>query len=78
MVIFRSVCRLHGQIPAQDNGRLIEQVAGIATLDPLPFQKAVRVARGESAVPAVEALATAAAYVAGMERLVGHLDAFHG
>jgi hypothetical protein len=77
-VIFRSVCRLHGQIPPQDNGRLIEQVAGLASLDPVPFQKAVRVSRGESAVPAPEALATAAAYVAGMERLVGHLDGYQG
>jgi hypothetical protein len=78
MIIFRSVCRLHGEIPPQDNGRLIEQVAGLTSLDPVPFQKAVRIARGESAVPAPEALATAAAYVAGMERLVGHLDAYQG
>ena len=78
MIIFRSVCRLHGEIPPQDNGRLIEQVARIASLDPVPFQKAIRIARGESAVPAPEALATAAAYVAGMERLVGHLDAYQG
>jgi hypothetical protein len=76
MVIFRAVCRLHGEIPATDNGRLIEQVAGMAELDPVPFQKAVRVSRGESAVPNAEALATAAAYVGGMERLVGHLDAY--
>jgi hypothetical protein len=76
MVIFRAVCRLHGEIPATDNGRLIEQVAGMAELDAMPFQKAVRVSRGESAVPNAEALATAAAYVGGMERLVGHLDAY--
>src|SRR4051812_46408886 len=60
MVIFRSVCRLHGEAPAADNGRLIEQVARIAQLDGAPFQKAVRLARGETAVPAPEALATAA------------------
>ena len=76
MVIFRAVCRLHGEIPATDNGRLIEQVAGMAELDAVPFQKAVRVSRGEAAVPSAEALATAAAYVGGMERLVGHLDAY--
>ena len=78
MVIFRAVCRLHGDMPAADNGRLVEQVARFAELDATPFQKAVRIARGESAVPSAEALATAAAYVGGMERLVGHLDAYKG
>lgn len=78
MVIFRAVCRLHGEVPAPDNGRLVEQVARMAQLDAAPFQKAVRHARGEAPVPAAEALATAAAYVGGMERLVGHLDAYKG
>lgn len=76
MVIFRSVARLHGQRPADDNVRLVEQVAGLAGLDGDPFQRAVRLARGESAVPAAEALAVTAGYVGGMERLVSHLDAF--
>jgi hypothetical protein len=78
MVIFRAVCRLHDEVPAADNGRLIEQVGRLAGLDAAPFQQAVRVARGESSVAAAEALATAEAYVGGMERLVGHLDAYQG
>jgi hypothetical protein len=78
MVIFRAVCRLHGETPAPDNGRVVEQVARLAELDAAPFQKAVSLARGESAVPAAEALATAAGYVGGMERLVRHLDAYKG
>jgi hypothetical protein len=78
MVIFRSVCRLHGETPAPDNARLIDQVARFAHLDPQPFQKAARVARGEAAVPAAEALTTAASYVGGMEALVRHLDAYQG
>lgn len=78
MVIFRAVCRLHGETPAPDNARLVEQVARFAELDPMPFQKAVRVSKGESAVPAAEALVTTAGYVGGMERLVGHLDAYKG
>ena len=78
MVIFRSVCRLHGETPAPDNGRLIDQVARLAHLDAQPFQKAARLARGEAAVPAAEALATAAGYVGGMEALVRHLDAYQG
>jgi hypothetical protein len=78
MVIFRAVCRLHGEAPAVDNALLVEQVARLAQLDAAPFQRAVKVARGESAVPAAEALATTAGYVGGMERLVSHLDVFRG
>src|SRR5438046_8806407 len=78
MVIFRAVCRLHGVAPERDNVRLVDQVAKLAQLDPEPFQRAVRVARGESAVPSAEALATVGGYVAGMERLVSHLDRFDG
>jgi hypothetical protein len=78
MVIFRAVCRLHGEVPATDNGRLIEQVSRVAGLDAAPFQRAAKQGRGESAVPSAEALATAAAYVGGVEALVRHLDAYHG
>jgi hypothetical protein len=79
MVIFRAVCRLHGESPAPDNVRLVEQVARLAQVDAAPFQKAVRVAKGESGVvPNAEALATTAGYVGGMERLVSHLDGFKG
>jgi predicted nucleotidyltransferase len=78
MIIFRAVCRLHGETPAPDNARVVEQVARLAELDATPFQKAIRVAKGESAVPTAEALATTAGYVGGMERLVGHLDAYKG
>ena len=79
MVIFRAVCRLHGESPAPDNARLVEQVARFAQLDAVPFQKAIRVAKGESgAVPNAEALATTAGYVGGMEQLVSHLDAYKG
>lgn len=76
MVIFRAVCRMHGQLPDRDNLRLVDQVAPMAGLDPAPFQSVVKVARGESAVPPAQALAVMAAYVGGMERLVSHLDRF--
>jgi hypothetical protein len=78
MVIFRAVCRLHGEKPAAENARLVEQVARLAQIDGDPFQRAVRVSRGESAVPTAEALAVTAGYVGGLERLVGHLDGFRG
>jgi predicted nucleotidyltransferase len=76
MVIFRAVCRLHGEVPPPDNARLVDQVARLAQLDAAPFDKAIRVARGETPVTSAEALATAAGYVGGMERLVRHLDGY--
>ena len=79
MVIFRAVCRLHGETPAADNARLVDQVARLAHLDAEPFQRAVRLARGEAAaVPKAEALVTTSSYVGGMERLVSHLDGYRG
>jgi hypothetical protein len=77
MVIFRAVCRLHGEIPATDNPALISQVARLARIDPKPFVHATTFARGTAPVP-LDMLVTAAGYVAGMEQLVGHLDAFQG
>ena len=77
MVIFRAVCRLHGEVPALDNASLVDQVARLAGLDAAPFHRAIAVARGDSP-PTSGMLATAAGYVEGMERLVGHLDAYQG
>jgi hypothetical protein len=76
MVIFRAVCRLHGQTPERDNAQVIHQVAGLVQLDPMAFHSAVRLARGENAVSTADALGVTAAYVAGLERLVSHLDRF--
>src|SRR3954463_11927549 len=67
MVIFRAVCRLHATIPERDNLRLVEQVARITAIPAAPFADAVRASRGENgALPDV--MASAAAYVGGMER----------
>lgn len=78
MVIFRAVCRMHGVVPDRDNIRLVDQVAGLAQLDPAPFHRVVRVSRGEGGVQPADALATIASYVGGMERLVSHLDRYKG
>jgi predicted nucleotidyltransferase len=78
MVIFRAVCRLHGEIPAADNTQLVDQVSRLAQLDGKPFQNAIMMARGMAPVPAGGALDAAARYVGGMEQLVRHLDAYQG
>ena len=77
LVILRSLCRLHGEKPAADSAKLVEQAARLAQLDAIPFQKAVLIARG-APVHSSGLLPIATAYVAGMERLVSHLDAFEG
>jgi predicted nucleotidyltransferase len=76
MVIFRAVCRLHGEVPAADNAQLVDQVARLAQLDGKPFQGAIMMARGSAPIPAAGALDAAARYVGGMEELVRHLDAY--
>jgi hypothetical protein len=78
MVIFRAVCRLHAATPDRDNTRLVEQVAKLIEIDPKPFEQAVAVARGDNRVSNADALATVEGYVAGMERLVAHLDRYTG
>jgi hypothetical protein len=78
MVLFRAVCRLHGVTPDRDNAKLVDQVAQLAQLDPQPFQRVVAVARGGKDVAPADALATVEGYVAGMERLVSHLDRYTG
>jgi hypothetical protein len=77
LVILRALCRLHGEKPAPDSARLVEQAARLAQLDGIPFQKAVLIARG-APVHSSGLLPIATAYVAGMEQLVSHLDAFQG
>ena len=78
MVIFRATCRLHGIAPERDNTRLVDQVSKLAQLDPAPFHRAVKVARGEGGVPSSDVLAVVGGYVGGMERLVSHLDRYAG
>jgi hypothetical protein len=78
MVLFRAVCRLHAVTPDRDNAKLVDQVAKLAQLDPQPFQRVVAVSRGGKDLPPADALATVEGYVAGMERLVSHLDRYTG
>ena len=77
LVILRALCRLHGETPAADSPRLVDQAARLAGLDAIPFQKAVLIARG-APVHTSGLLPIATAYVAGMEALVSHLDAYKG
>lgn len=76
MVIFRAVARLEGAVPAKDNVTVSQTVAGYAGFDPAAFQRVVRHVRGEQTIATNEVGGIIAGYLAGMEKLVEHLDRF--
>jgi hypothetical protein len=76
MVIFRAVVRLEGATPSKDNIGLSETVARAAGFDAAPFARVVRHVRGEQAIGPGDAAGVLGGYLAGMEKLVEHLDRF--
>jgi hypothetical protein len=76
MVIFRAVARLQGDMPPKDNVALSQMVAGYGKFDPAAFQRVVRHVRGEQTIAANDVGGIVAGYLAGMEKLVDHLDRF--
>jgi predicted nucleotidyltransferase len=76
MVIFRAVVRLQSAMPPMDNVALSQAVAGYAGFDATPFARVVRHVRGEQTIATNEVGNVVAGYLAGMERLVEHLDRF--
>jgi predicted nucleotidyltransferase len=76
MVIFRAVIRLEGAVPAKDNATVSEAVGKYAGFDPAAFQRVIRHVRGEQKIAANEVGSIVAAYLAGMEKLVEHLDRY--
>ena len=78
MVIFRSVARLQGETPPKDNVALAQSVARYAGFDSAPFERVVRHVRGEQTIATGEVRSVVAGYLAGMEKLVAHLDRLGG
>lgn len=78
MVIFRAVSRLHGEVPPADYEALSRQIGGWAGFDAEPFLRVVHHVRGERKLAVAEAGKVLEGYLAGMERLVAHLDQFSG
>jgi hypothetical protein len=76
MVVFRSLLRLHHDVPAKDNVAVVEAVARRAGFDGAPFTRVVRHMRGESQIDAAGATAVLDDYLRGMEKLVQYLDRF--
>jgi hypothetical protein len=76
MVLFRAVLRLHGERPSADNVAVAERVGALAGFDAGPFVRAVHHVRGEQKLVDGAAGDTLAGYLAGVERLVAHLDQY--
>jgi hypothetical protein len=76
MVLFRATVRLHGQSPSTDTVELCRQVGALAQLDPAPFIRVIRHARGEEKVKPNDARALLVEYVRGVQQLVGHIDRY--
>ena len=78
MVIFRSVVRLQGETAPKDNVALAQTVGRYAGFDAAPFERVVRHVRGEQTIGASDVRSVVAGYLAGMEKLVAHLDRLGG
>jgi hypothetical protein len=76
MVLFRAAVRLHGETPPTDTVELCRQVGRLAGLDPQPFIRVVRHARGEEKVKAADARSLLTEYVRGVQQLVSHIDRY--
>jgi hypothetical protein len=78
MVIFRAVIRLHGEVPPTDYTALSAAVGRHAGMDPTPFERVVQHVRGTARLSPGGVGDVLAGYLTGLQRLVGHLDAFTG
>lgn len=76
MVVLRGVSRLHGDVPPQDYAALAAAVGRHAGFDPAPMARVVEHVRGARKLPRGEAGPVLAGYMAGMEKLVAHLDSW--
>jgi hypothetical protein len=76
MVLFRATLRLHGETPPQDSVELCRQVGRVAGLDPEPFIRVVRHARGDEKAKPGDAGGMLAGYVQGVQQLVRHIDSY--
>jgi len=74
MIVFRGVERLHGAVPPTDNEALARSVAARVGFDPDPFVRVIRHVRGTDRIVPTQASAILDGYLAGLERVVGHVD----
>jgi hypothetical protein len=76
MVVFRAVERLHGAVPPVGNDALVGAVAGRVGggFEPGPFLAVIEHVRSTRRLTAATVGAVLDGYIAGVERVVGHID----
>jgi hypothetical protein len=74
MVVFRAVERLHGAVPPVGNDAVVGAVATRVGFDPAPFLAVVEHARSTRRLTATTVGPVLDGYIAGVERVVGHID----
>lgn len=76
LALFRGVLRLHGERAPRDGAAVCERTGALAGFDTAPFTRVVRHVRGERVLQPGETRATLSGYLAGLERLIAHLDQY--
>jgi hypothetical protein len=74
-VLFRALARVHGERPAADAEALARWAGARAGFDATPFVRVARHAAGAERLAPGDAAAVLAGELAGLERLVAHVDA---
>jgi hypothetical protein len=74
MVLFRALLRLSGSVPPPDNEAVARAAGAQAGFDAAPFERVVRHVRGNAPLSDGDVEPTLAAYLAGAERLVAHVN----
>ena len=74
MVLFRTLLRVHGDPGAHGVEDAVRRAAGYAGFDAAPFLEVVAHVQGKPLIPAARADEVLAAYHAGLERFVAHVD----
>ena len=74
LVLFRTLCRVHGDAASGAGADVVRRAAGHAGFDPTPFLAVLAHVDGSAPIPSARADEALSAYHAGLERLVAHVD----
>lgn len=75
LVLFRTLLRVHSKPVPVENEDAVRRAAELAGFDAGPFLEVVAHVKGKPLIPAARADEVLAAYHAGLERFVAHVDA---
>ncbi|HEX6534576.1 MAG TPA: nucleotidyltransferase domain-containing protein [Gemmatimonadaceae bacterium] len=74
MVLFRALLRYEGATPPTEYEALAREVGSRAGLDPAPFVRVIRHARGAERIGEPELMEVVSGYLAGVRRLAQYID----